>query len=280
MNQSDLMEHIESACAAANPFDVLAESARGISREGLSETLLDCGIIPEMIGHDSTPEKLWAKYSDIFLARALTELGIETEVIRVRGNSADVLGRAADYTLVGDAKSFRLSRSAKNQKDFKIKALDDWRRNDTFACLVAPLYQFPVSNSQIYFQAKQKNVTLLSYVHLKFLLDFPPGGSLRPLWLVAGQLQHDEDAATYWQALDGAVLQVTGADADALLEYKARETARTREIGAQGIAYWEETKRRYNQLTREEAIAKVIKAEKIDAKIEVIRRTIAREIML
>ena len=184
-------------------------------------------------------------------------------------------GQAAGYTLVGDAKSFRLSRTAKNQKDFKIKALDDWRQNDTFACLVAPLYQYPVSNSQIYFQAKQKNVTLLSYVHLKFLLDFPPRGSLRRLWQVAGQLEHTEDAETYWHALDEAVLQIAGRRGDELLEYKAAETTRTKEIGEQGIAYWEEMKRSYHQLTREEAIEKLIKAEKIDAKIKVIRKTIS-----
>ena len=31
------------------------------------------------------------------------------------------------YTLIADAKSFGLSRTAKNQKDFKVTALSNWR---------------------------------------------------------------------------------------------------------------------------------------------------------
>jgi hypothetical protein len=37
-----------------------------------------------------------------------------------RADSADVEGATKDYTIVGDAKAFRLSRTAKNQKDFKV----------------------------------------------------------------------------------------------------------------------------------------------------------------
>ena len=38
--------------------------------------------------------------------------------------------------------------------------------------LVAPLMQYPTSKSQIYEQAIKRNVTLLSYTHLHFLLIF------------------------------------------------------------------------------------------------------------
>jgi HindIII-like restriction endonuclease len=277
MDRIQIIAAVETATIAAHPFGALAESLANLTKSELSETLLECGIIPEMFGHDSTPEKLWAKYCDILLCAAWTALGIRSEVIRVRGNSADVRGEAEGYTIVGDAKAFRLSRTAKNQKDFKIKSLDDWRQRDTFACLVAPLYQFPGSNSQIYSQAHEKNVTLLSYIHLKFLLDFPPVQDLRPLWNVAKSLEQTDDAATYWQALDRAILQVTRQSASSLKNYKLLEVAKTREIGQEGIEYWESVKKRYHLLTREEAIANLVKAEKIDAKIVVIRRMIDRE---
>jgi hypothetical protein len=136
-----------------------------------NEFIIECGILPEMFQHDSSEEKLWAKYSDIVLAKCFTYLGINSIVLRTRGNSADVFGKAPTYTIVGDAKTFRLSRTAKNQKDFKVKALDDWRREDTYAVLVSPLLQYPTNKSQIYNQAIERNVTLISYTHMKLLLD-------------------------------------------------------------------------------------------------------------
>jgi type II restriction enzyme len=67
---------------------------------------------------------LWAKYCDILLSKTWNYLGIQSQVIRARGNAADVMGTTPEYTIVGDAKAFRLSRTAKNQKDFKVSALD------------------------------------------------------------------------------------------------------------------------------------------------------------
>jgi uncharacterized protein YydD (DUF2326 family) len=86
----------------------------------------------------------------------LNFLGIETIVLGARGNSADVFGKTKNYTIVGDAKTFRLSRTAKNQKDFKVSALDTWRRENNYAVLVAPLMQYPTKKSQIYEQAVKK----------------------------------------------------------------------------------------------------------------------------
>jgi hypothetical protein len=134
-----------------------------------------------MFSQNGSEEKIWAKFSDIILARALSFLGITTVVLGARGNSADVFGTAKDYTIVGDAKTFRLSRTAKNQKDFKISALDTWRKKNNYALLVAPLMQYPTNKSQIYEQAIKRNVTLLSYTHLHFLLDFYNGKSLLEL---------------------------------------------------------------------------------------------------
>ncbi len=143
MNRSDAISFVESIVGEENAFDVLEDKIQGISRVQLSENLLRCGIIPERYAHDSSEEKLWAKYCDILLCQTFNMLGIKSKVIRVRGDSADVLGVTSSYSIVADAKAFRLSRTAKNQKDFKIAALDDWRKEKTYACLVAPLYQYP-----------------------------------------------------------------------------------------------------------------------------------------
>lgn len=181
MTRLELTRAILPASLDAAPFDHLAAAMATIRPENLGATMLECGIIPESFSHDSSHEKLWAKACDIILAEAFGQLGIPSVVIRTRGNSADVLGNAPNYSIVADAKAFRLSRTAKNQKDYKIKALDDRRRANTFACLVAPLNQFPVENSQIYTQCKERNVTLLSYTHMRFLLEKGIKNSLQSL---------------------------------------------------------------------------------------------------
>lgn len=47
-------------------------------------------------------------------------------------------------------------------------------------------------------------------------------------------------------------------------------------VGQEGIAYWESVKRDYGQLSKEAAISKLIKAERIDQKINVIAKSIEK----
>ncbi len=118
MIRKDVINLILEISGQQDAFDILEYTFAEISREALSVSLLECGIIPERFDHDSSEEKLWAKYCDILLAHTWTHLAIPAEVLRARGDSADVFGRTSAYTVVGDAKAFRLSRTAKNQKDF------------------------------------------------------------------------------------------------------------------------------------------------------------------
>ena len=82
-----------------------------------------CGNIPESYGHDTSEEKLYSKYTDCLLSLAYTALGLKSLVLKERADAADVEAFAKDYSFVADAKAFRLSRTAKNQKDFKIQAM-------------------------------------------------------------------------------------------------------------------------------------------------------------
>lgn len=138
---------------------------------------IDClieqiGIIPEQIPHDSSEEKLFSKASDIILSRIFRELGLKSSPLSERGDSADVYAESKfhNYSLVADAKAFRLSRTAKNQKDFKIAALSYWKKDSDYAILCAPYFQYPKHASQIYQQAIENNVCLLSWDHILFLL--------------------------------------------------------------------------------------------------------------
>lgn len=131
------------------------------------------GIIPEEIPHDSTEEKLFSKASDIILAKAFRELGLKSIVLAERADSADIFveSKFHNYTFVADAKAFRLSRTAKNQKDFKVGALSNWKKDSNYALLCAPYFQYPRQKSQIYAQALQFNVCLLSWEHILYLLE-------------------------------------------------------------------------------------------------------------
>ena len=180
--REEVIDDIFKFSSEKNAFELIENKYQSIDKKTIIKELIQVGIMPEVFEHDSSEEKLWSKFSDLILSKSLGYLGLPSEVLRTRGNSADVYSKAKNYTLVSDAKCFRLSRTAKNQKDFKVKALDDWRREDTYALLVSPLSQYPADKSQIYPQAVSQNVTLLSYVHLQFLIEKGVKGNLEDLW--------------------------------------------------------------------------------------------------
>ncbi len=255
-------------------FDALEERVENFTKAELKEALLECGVIPEMFDQNSSEEKLWAKYCDILLSLAFNNIGLKAHVLRARGNSADVFVYGDGYTLVSDGKAFRLSRTAKNQKDFKVSALNDWRKKDTYACLVAPLTQYPNTASQIYSQAVTHNVTLLSYTHLLFLVEYGTTGVLETLWKITTTLKTGDEAKTYWKEIDEAVTGLCGKSEKDLEAVKAIEISKLRELGQEGITFWRSKMTEYRSLTKEQAIGQLIKAEKIESKIKTIEKAI------
>jgi len=253
--------------------ELVAHSLESCSDRELLEHLDNAGIIPECFDHDSTEEKLFAKYCDALLARALNALGMKASTILERSDAADVVADLEGYKLVGDAKAFRLSRTAKNQKDFKVEALDKWRKGADYACLVSPLYQFPNSSSQIYLQASVYNVTLLSYTHLAFLIRSKPNPeNLKSLWEVAKSVPATKDARAYWKAVEMTVLDIAGKSAADWNKAVDGVSARLPKQAGEQIAFWETEKTRIGQLSHAAAKAALLKALKIDSKIAVIRK--------
>ncbi|MCL1935958.1 MAG: HindIII family type II restriction endonuclease [Defluviitaleaceae bacterium] len=156
-------------------FDNLSNIEKIIYDANLNETIelvQNMGIIPEKIPVSSTNEKIFTKISDIVVARAFILLNMKSKAISGRSNDADIIAESISrqYSLVSDTKSFRLSRTAKNQKDYKISALNDWRREKGYAVLVAPLFHYPNTDSQIFSQSLRNNVLLFSWEHLSILL--------------------------------------------------------------------------------------------------------------
>lgn len=135
--------------------------------------------------------------------------------------------------------------------------------------------QYPSGSSQIYYQAEERNVTLLSYIHLRFLLDHSVHVSLRDLWEIPGSLKPAKEARRYWEAIDEVIVALTGTDSARLKEYKHLEARITKEVGEEGISYWETIIESYRSLPQEEAVKRLIKAEKIEEKIRTIKTAIS-----
>ncbi len=125
-----------------------------------------CGAIPENYGHDTSEEKLYSKYTDVVIHEAYKTIGFNSLVLKERADAADVECVNNEYSFVADAKAFRLSRTAKNQKDFKVQAMDGWKHGKPYAMVVCPAYQLPIRASQIYQQAGAKAVCIGTYTHL------------------------------------------------------------------------------------------------------------------
>ena len=254
--------------------DAVESALNTCTPEEIIEHLEYSGVIPECFGHDSTEEKVFAKYCDALLSRALRDLGLDASTIKERADAADVEAKGNEYTLVGDAKAFRLSRTAKNQKDFKIEALNSWRKGADYACLVGPLNQFPNTNSQIYLQAITYNVTILSFVHLVFLLKNPPENidDLQKLWQFPGQQKKSKSAKEYWSTLHSVILHISGKElSDLQKEYDA-SYARLPEQAVEQIKHWEDVIKNLKGLPKETLEEELIKALKINSKIDVIKR--------
>jgi hypothetical protein len=280
MRYNQVVEEIVRLIASTESFAAsgtrLEAALNTCSKSDILDHLDYGGVIPELFPHDSTEEKVFAKYCDALLARALTEVGLTAHVIEARGDAADVHARHHNvYTLVGDAKAFRLSRTAKNQKDFKVEALNQWRHGADYACLLAPIYQYPNTASQIYGQAIRYNVTLLSYTHLAFLIrnnNFTPD-DLAKLWKLGQTLTESSSAIGYWAAIRGIILELTGRTNEEWEQAVGDTRARLREQADEQISYWEAEKSRIAALDQQTAVRELVKALKIDSKITVIRRT-------
>ncbi len=271
--RKNIIELIFNIAKESDAFDRLENHLLELSHENLRTNLIACGYLPEVFGENSSEEKLWGKFSDILLAKSLNFLRIEAEVLVERGNSADVRGNTNDYTIVGDAKTFRVSRTAVNPKDLKIPALNEWRRNDTFSLLVAPLTKFPTQRSQIYEQAIQHNVTLLSYPHLAFMLNFYNQNNLQTLWSIGNTISQNnerdtwEQARIYWSRVDNIICEIFGQPLETLNGFKQDEINKINEISNEALVFYQNKKEEIAKLSKKELIERLIKSEKIGSKI-------------
>jgi hypothetical protein len=245
---------------------------------GLRDHLRLCGSIPESYGHDSSEEKLYSKYTDFLLSMAYQGMGFTSLVLEERGDSADVEAVSRNYSFVADAKAFRLSRTAKNQKDFKVEAMHGWKRGKPNAMVVCPIYQLPRSASQIYQSAIVRDVAVLTYSHLSLLLAFAETDGperaqdlIHVIFRTIPALIPSKSATDYWLAVNRTMLAYSP-DIAALWETEKLASVESVEIAKEeDLTYLAGERERIMRLDHQSALTELLRISKIDSKIATIR---------
>ncbi len=255
-----------------------------LEKASLIPIITEIGAIPEDIVHDSSEEKLYAKTTDIVLAKCFQELGLQSAVNRERANCADVVAKSSmhGYTLVGDAKAFRLSRTAKNQKDFKVNSMVDWRGDNDYAVLVCPFYQYPKTNSQIYGQALDGNVTLFSWEHLSVLLENDiiesPELNLSVLWNVSNVLSDITPVAekniAFLKNQNEIIRSYLHLSEEVFNSNFTNFKTKIINRGEAEILYWKSQIEVIKNYTREQAVKELLTSLKLNKKIASIKKFI------
>ncbi len=233
-----------------------------------------CGAMPEQYKRDSSEEKLYSKYTDAVVSEALRAIGLTSITVETRSDSADIQARAIDYSLVADAKAFRLSRTAKNQKDFKVQAMDGWRGNLDYAVVVGPIYQFLPRTSQIYLQAITRNVCLLSFSHLACLVTLSghtdtrvAENALHQILKTVNLLHPSKSAADYWTGINRALVDSLAGKNDL---WEAEKKASLEGLGLakeESLRHLASERDRLLGLSRQEAVDELIRLAGVNSRI-------------
>ena len=276
------IEEIKKICEnfGVNSERLGNELSAEIKREGagsLIDHLRLSGDIPEAYGHDTSEEKQYSKYTDALLSETYKFFGLRSIVLKERADAADVEAFANDYSFVADAKAFRLSRTAKNQKDFKIQAMDGWKRGKPYAMVVCPIYQLPTKSSQIYEQASSRNVCIFTYSHLAMLvsytlLDGKPKTEelIYEIFKVIPALNPSKNASEYWLAINKTMLRFSP---KIEMLWKVEKLAAIESIAAakqEALTFLANERGKIMRMSHEEALKELVQVHKIESRIKVI----------
>lgn len=237
-----------------------------------------CGVIPERYGHDTSEEKLYSKYTDVVIHEAFSWMGFTSLVLKERADVADVECVSDAYSFVADAKAFRLSRTAKNQKDFKIQAMDNWKHGKPYAIVVCPVYQLPSRTSQIYQQAAARSVCIATYTHLAVLVRYTQKSSqaqtvelMHEVFKTVEAMIPSKDAVSYWQGVNRAFLSFDGILSNIWREEKRAAGESILISREEALAFLSAERERIMKLSREEAIKEVMKWRKLESRIRAVK---------
>ena len=256
----------------------LQEKIFSLKKSDFLPLIVQIGAIPENIPHDSTEEKLYTKVSDIVLAKCFIELGLKANVLHERANCADVVAESKyhNYSLIGDAKAFRLSRTAKNQKDFKVESMIHWKEDKEYAVLCCPYFQYPKKSSQIYGSALNGNVSLFSWEYFSILIENEMKEtekiSLAEIWnqsmIIAQRTSVAERNACFLAQQNSAIRKLLKISDDDFNQFFQRFRKNMICRGNAEIKYWKTKINEIKSYSKEQAIQELLVALKLNEKIK------------
>ncbi len=262
----------------------LEKEVFSLKKDEFLPIIAQIGIIPENIRHDSTEEKLYAKVSDIVLAKCFNELNMKAIVLQERANSADVYVESLyhNYSLVADAKAFRLSRTAKNQKDFKVESMVHWKGENEYAVLCCPYFQYPKTLSQIYGSALTGNVSLFSWEYFSIMLrneiKETASMNLSSIWnqsaVFAKITSVSKENECFLEKQNLAIMNELNISQDDFQKAFGVFKADIIKRGADEITYWKNVIKDINSYSKEQAVKELISALKLNEKIKYIEKYI------
>jgi type II restriction enzyme len=264
-----------------NDTDKLEKELEAEIKQNGTTALIDhlrlCGNIPESYGHDTSEEKLYSKYTDCLLSLVYTAIGLKSLVLKERADAADVEAFAKDFSFVADAKAFRLSRTAKNQKDFKVQAMHGWKHGKPYAMVVCPIYQLPTSSSQIYQQATTQNVCIFTYSHLALLLAYSETEGktkaeqlLQKIFETVKALNPSKNATDYWLAINRIILSFSKKIEPLLSVEKGVATESIGIAKEEALTFLAQEREKIMRMSHKEALNELIKVNKIESRIKTI----------
>jgi len=264
----------------------ISEEIKSNEMEALLAHLRLCGVIPEKYGHDTSEEKLYSKYTDVVIHEAFMAMGFNSIVLQERSGVADVECVNDKYSFVADAKAFRLSRTAKNQKDFKVQALDNWKHGKPYAIVVCPVYQLPTKTSQIYQQAIIRSVLIATYTHLAVLVRYAKEKGtekamelLEEVFKSIEAMNPSKKANDYWQIVNRTFLN---SDTVVSKLWREEQQASVESINIskqEALKFLAEERERLMKMSKQEAIQELLKLYKIDQKYNAINTVSSNNIL-
>ena len=170
-----------------------------------------------------------------------------------------------------------MSRTAKNQKDFKIQAMDRWKYGKKYAIVVCPVYQLPARASQIYEQASTRSVCIGTYTHLAVLSRYAYVTStkkamtlMKEIFESVNAMYPSKDAASYWQVVNRTMINFEDCISDIWNEEKKASADSIKFSKTEALSYLAHERERIMKLSKYEAIREVLKSSKIENKITAI----------
>jgi type II restriction enzyme len=220
------------------------------------------------------------------VSEAFKALGLRSLVIASRADVADVEVFAKDYSFVADAKAFRLSRTAKNQKDFKVSAMDTWKRGKKYAMLVCPIYQLPTRSSQIYEQATTRNVCIYTYSHLALAVQLARHTSveeaqslLAKSFQTVAAMNPSKDALVYWTQLNRTMFDHSPLMVELWKTEKQAASESVKIAKALALEFLATERERIMRMGHDEALQELIKGHRLDSKIQIVTGVAANNIL-